>query len=131
MEETYVTPGHSLYILSHFSFSDGTPGFTGHIGAQQWAILPSFTGGLVTFGPMQCERRRGTQRLGHASLLGNVGRGVGSSILNLEMKATCGGGQRLDYLGTCASSWIRTICTQGHLLPWGLLRRRGVDFHLT
>lgn len=70
------------------------------------------------------------QHAGRAQALGNGGSRVWSSIVRPEMEATV---RRvaIPSPGAWMSSRIRTICTQEHLLRFGLLRKRERNLHLT
>lgn len=130
IEETDVSPCHScIHFLTFHSVTELL------VHRARWCpltdhIVQLCCGLVTTFGPMECEGTWCTRCLGPAWPLGNGGRSVGSNILqprNGSHMLRRGGS---PSLGACMSSWIRTICTQDHLLHFRHPLKRETNCHL-
>lgn len=101
VEETDVSPCHSCIQFSHSSFSNRTPGFTGHVGAQWQTILSSFA--VASWPHLGQWNVKGSDAHGVWGLPGHwemVAEALGAAFFNLEMDATCWGGEGVQ-------AWVR------------------------
>lgn len=95
IEESDVSPCHAcihfllLHLVTELLASR-------HIAAHWQTILSSFAGLVTTFGPKEREEKRCTQRLGPAGHWEMVAEALGAAFFNLEMEATCWGGERVQ-----------------------------------
>lgn len=130
--ETSVTPCHSLCPFSHFfSFSNRTPG----VRKAHWY---SATDHIIQPYLWPCDHIWANgmwKEMMHAPsgaclATGNWWSGVGSSIFGPRNGSPPVEEGRDSKPRCMRHSWITTICTQDHLLHFGLLHKRDMNFHL-